>query len=79
MPAVRARRRQVQALLPQVVCWQPGRRTRRGGAVVLHAREQARRRWPEPRKVVSQRQLSIGAWRSDKDLDGKLKEQAAKV
>lgn len=33
----------------------------------------------EPTKVASQRQLSIGAWRSDKDLDGKLKEQAAKV
>ena len=32
-----------------------------------------------PTKVGSQRQLSIGAWRSDKDLDGKLKEQAAKV
>ena len=33
----------------------------------------------EPTKVRSQRQLSIGAWRSDNDLDGKLKEQAAKV
>ena len=33
----------------------------------------------QPTRVVSQRQLSIGAWRSDRDLDGKLKEQAAKV
>lgn len=33
----------------------------------------------EPTKVVSPRQLSIGTWRSDKDLDGKLREQAAKV